>query len=104
MTDSLSNFLSHKKDSRERKQVFEKDFIKTQKNYEAQKPNIYYLIQPNIMADLANFEAAAEEWENVQEIVPTFSNDLAQHDEDSVPEEFKESLLVTIEEFITDFR
>lgn len=56
------------------------------------------------MADLANFEAAAEEWENVQEIVPTFSNDLAQHDEDSVPEEFKESLLVTIEEFITDFR
>ena len=56
------------------------------------------------MADLANFEAAAEEWENVQEIIPTFSNDLAQHDEDSVPEEFKESLLVTIEEFISDFR
>lgn len=56
------------------------------------------------MADISEFEAATEEWDNVQEIVPTFSNFPGGVNEVSANEEFKESLLVTIEEFIQDFR
>ena len=51
------------------------------------------------------FEAAAAEWDNVQEIVPTFAKDSDNFDEDQ-PNSIglKETPLVTVAEFIQDFR
>ena len=55
------------------------------------------------MTDKTDFEAATEEWDNVQEIIPVFSNE-ADNQPEALLNEFKESKLVTIEEFIQDFR
>merc|ERR1719510_400101 len=56
------------------------------------------------MSDLekTDFEAAAEEWDNVQEIIPIFTNN--EENREGQELEFRESPLVTIEEFIQDFR
>lgn len=50
------------------------------------------------------FEKATEEWDNVQEIVPTFAADrnIINGNENQV--DFKETPLVTVAEFIQDFR
>ena len=59
------------------------------------------------MSDLekTDFEAAAEEWDNVQEIIPVFTKNNEEDREGQEAElEFRESPLVTIEEFIQDFR
>ena len=56
------------------------------------------------MSDMekTDFEAAAEEWDNVQEIIPVFTNN--EENREGQELEFRESPLVTIEEFIQDFR
>ena len=54
---------------------------------------------------MEDFEAAAEEWDNVQEIVPTFARDCGGHeDQNSRPEIAKETPLISVAEFIQDFR
>ena len=50
-----------------------------------------------------DFEAAAQEWDNVIEIVPTFAK--GDFNEESEEQEIlKETPLVTVAEFIQDFR
>ena len=52
-----------------------------------------------------DFEAATEEWDNVQEIIPVFTKNNEENRESQEADlEFRESPLVTIEEFIQDFR
>ena len=50
-----------------------------------------------------DFEAATQEWDNVIEIVPTFAKgNLSEENEEQ--EILKETPLVTVAEFIQDFR
>ena len=50
-----------------------------------------------------DFEAAAQEWDNVIEIVPTFANGNLSA-ENGEQETLQETPLVTVAEFIQDFR
>jgi hypothetical protein len=52
----------------------------------------------------SDFEAATEEWDNVQEIVPTFSSGLVQPEHEAEQDAIRETLLVTVPEVIQDFR
>ena len=55
--------------------------------------------------DLSDFEAAAQEWDNVQEIVPRFSSEIADHyHEKSHGSHPGETPLVIPEEFVQNFQ